>query len=419
MPGGYTTAMQSETLFGLALGIAPPWEVTSVAFSKESSRIDIHIDFQRGGKFPCPVCGSVSPVHDTVEKEWRHLNFFQYEAYLHARVPRVKCPNGDCGVKLVQVPWARAGSGFTLLFEALAMTMVRDMPVNVMARLFSVTDKRLWRVLDSYVELAKADQDYSEVCRVGMDETSAKRGHDYITLFFDLDSKKLLFGAGGKDSATVKAFAEDLKAHGGDPEKITDAAIDMSNAFIKGVKEQLPNAETTFDPFHVIKLMNDSLSKIRSEEARLFPEILKKSRYLFLKNPENLTSEEEERLNSIIAGQNLKSTEAYIHKLNLQNVYFAQDRQVAEVLLTSWYDSAAGSGIALIRKMAKTVKEHWNGILSHFDSELSTGFLEGINSLIQAAKARARGYRNPKNLITMAYIIAGKLNFKSLHPLPT
>jgi transposase len=304
------------------------------------------------------------------------------------------------------------------LFEALVMTMVRDMPVNVMARLFAVTDTRLWRVINAYVEMARAKEDHSGVRRVGMDETSVKRGHDYVTFFFDLDGKKLLFGTEGNDNQTVKEFVTDLKQHGGDPEQITDAAIDMSKAFIKGVKEQLPNAETTFDPFHVIKSMNDALAKIRAEEARLFPEILKKSRYLFLKNPENLLPEEQVRLDAIIASQNLKSTEAYLHKLNLQNVYFAESRQEAEALLTCWHREAGASSIGLIQKMAKTVKEHWNGILSHFDSKLSTGFLEGINSLIQAAKARARGYRNPQNLISMAYIIAGKLKFKSLHTVP-
>jgi len=408
--------MNPEDLFGVALGIVPPWKVTSVDFDKESGRLDITIDFERGATFPCPVCGASSPVHDTVEKVWRHLNFFQYEAYLHARVPRVKCPNSGCGVKLVQAPWARQGSGFTLLFEALVMTMCRDMPVNVIATLFAVTDKRLWRVLEAYVEMARANEDYSEVRRVGFDETSAKRGHDYVTLFFDLDKKKLLFGTEGRDNETVKAFVADLKAHGGDPEQITDAAIDMSNAFIKGVKEQLPNADTTFDPFHVIKQMNDALGKIRAAEAKVFPAILQKSRYLFLKNPENLSADEQQRLDEIVASQNLKSSEAYLHKLNLQNVYFAKSRPEAEVLLYEWYKKANVSGITLIKKMAKTVKDHWYGILSHFDSELSTGFLEGINSLVQAAKARARGYRNPHNLITMAYIIAGKLNFRSLLP---
>lgn len=413
--------MQPEALFGMALGIVPPWEVTEVKFSKESNRLDITIDFQRGATFACPVCGAPAPAYDTTEKEWRHLNFFQYEAYLHARVPRVNCHNEGCGVKQIAVPWARAGSGFTLLFEALVMTMARDLPVKVMSRLFAVTDTRLWRVIQTYVEMARAAEDYSDVKRVGADETFAKRGRDdnFVTFFFDLDKRKLLFGTKGKDNETVKRFVADFKIHGGDPEQITDAAIDMSKAFIKGFKEQLPNAVVTFDPFHVIKLMNDKLAKIRAEEARLFPAILKKSRYLFLKNPENLTPEEEQRFDAIVASQNLKSTEAYLHKLNLQNVYFAESRTEAEKLLTQWHRKAAKSSIQLIRKMAETVKEHWDGILSHFESTLNSGFLEGINSLIQSAKTRARGYRNLDNMIAIAYVIAGKLNFKSVYPLPT
>jgi len=414
--------MQPEALFGIALGITPPWEVTEVTFSKESNRLDITIGFQRGATFACPVCGAQAPVHDTTEKQWRHLNFFQYEAYLHAKVPRVKCPNEGCGVKQVAVPWARAGSGFTLLFEALVMTMARDLPVKVMGRLFAVTDTRLWRVIQAYVEMARATEDFSDVNRIGMDETFAKRGpknENFVTFFFDLDKRKLLFGTKGKDNETVKAFVTDFKAHGGNPEQITDAAIDMSKAFIKGVKEQLPNAVVTFDPFHVIKLMNDKLAKIRAEEARLFPAILKSSRYLFLKNPENLTPAQEQRLDSILASQSLKSTEAYMHKLNLQNVYFAKSRQEAETLLTQWHRRAAKSSLQLIRNMAESVKEHWDGILSHFESSLTSGFLEGINSLIQSAKTRARGYRNPDNLIAIAYIIAGKLKFNTLYPVPT
>ncbi|RQW85234.1 MAG: ISL3 family transposase [Geobacter sp.] len=409
------------TRFGVALGIVPPWKVTSVDFNKESSRLDITIDFQRGATFPCPVCETSSPVHDTAEKEWRHLNFFQYEAYLHARVPRVKCPNSGCGVKLVQVPWARPGSGFTLLFEALVMAMARDRPVKVMSRHFAVTDTRLWRLIQSYVEKARAAEDFSEVKRVGADETFAGRSHDekFVTFFFDLEMRKLLFGTTGKNNETVKSFVTDLKAHGDDPEGITDAAIDMSKAFIKGVKEQLPHAVVTFDKFHVIKLMNDKLSKIRAQEARLFPEILKKSRNLFLKNPENLTPKEEQCLDAIITSQSLRSTEAYMHKMNLQNVYFASSRKEAETLLTKWHRKATASSIQLIKNMAESVKEHWDGILAHFASGLTSGFIEGINSLIQSAKTRARGYRNPGNLICMAYLVAGKLNLKSLYPLPT
>lgn len=402
--------MNPESLFGIALGITPPWEVEGIEFSKENKRLDIKIGFQRGATFPCPVCGSPAPAYDTTEKTWRHLNFFQYEAYLTARVPRVKCPNADCGIKQVAVPWARAGSGFTLLFEALVMALVREMPVKATAALLGEHDTRIWRVVDHYVQRAREKADYSEVTRVGIDETSARRGQDYISLFFDLDQRRLLFGTAGKDHETVKAFTEDLAAHNGTPENITAACIDMSKAFIKGISEALPNAEITFDPFHLIQLMNDALGKVRAEEARLFPELLRGSRYAFLKNPENLTEKQDETLTRL-SRYHLKTARAYLIKLALQDVYFAHTRDDAEGLLKSWYNWAIRSRIEQVKKVARTIKGHWNGILAWFDSKLSNGFLEAINGLIQAAKRRARGYRSTKNLINMAYLIAGKLDF--------
>ena len=403
--------MTPESLFGIALGITSPWLVEGIEFSKESKRLDIKISFQRGATFPCPVCGAQSPVHDTTEKEWRHLNFFQYEAYLTARVPRVNCPNAGCGVKQVPVPWARPGSGFTLLFEALVMALVREMPVNAAATLLGEHDTRIWRVVDHYVQDARSNADYSEVKRIGVDETSARRGQDYISLFFDMDKRRLLFGTEGKDNETVKDFVADLKAHNGAPENITDASIDMSKAFIKGIEEQLPNAEITFDPFHLIKLMNDALGKVRSEEAQLYPDLMKGSRYVFLKNIENLTEKQDTTLTRLCSCR-LKTARAYLIKMALQEVYFAPSRANAEEHLKDWYNWAIRSQIVHVKRVARTVKNHWNGILSWFDSKLSNGYVEAVNGLIQSAKRRARGYRSTKNLINMAYLIAGKLDFR-------
>lgn len=403
--------MNPESLFGTALGIVPPWTVEGVEFSKEAKRLDIKIGFHRGATFPCPVCGTAAPAHDTSEKTWRHLNFFQYEAYLTARVPRVKCPNADCGVKQVEVPWARSGSGFTLLFEALVMALVREMPVNAAAALLGEHDTRLWRVLDHYVQSARAQADHSQVKRIGIDETSARRGHDYISLFFDLDQRRLLFGTEGKNHETVQAFAVDLSAHKGKPEQVTAACIDMSKAFIKGIRETLPNAEITFDPFHLIQLMNEALGQVRAEEARIYPDLMRGSRYVFLKNPENLTEKQNETLFNL-SHYRLKTARAYLIRLALQDVYFAATREEAQALLKSWYNWAIRSQIEQVKKVARTVKEHWDGILSWFDSRLSNGFLEAINGLIQAAKRRARGYRSAKNLINMAYLIAGKLDYR-------
>jgi predicted RNA-binding Zn-ribbon protein involved in translation (DUF1610 family) len=147
--------MRDIDLFQLALGLVPPWMVAAADFDAEKKRLDIEIDFKTGGRFPCPDCGKAScPVHDTVKKTWRHLDFFQHQAFLHARVARIDCP--DCGVRLVNVPWARPGSGFTLLFEAFAMTLVTAMPVAAAARLVGEHDTRLWRVVLHYVEKAVA-----------------------------------------------------------------------------------------------------------------------------------------------------------------------------------------------------------------------------------------------------------------------
>lgn len=403
--------MNSESLFAVALGIVPPWQVERVDFSRENKRLDIKIGFQRGASFPCPVCGAAAPVHDTSEKSWRHLNFFQFEAYLTARVPRVKCPNAEHGVKQAAIPWARPGSGFTLLFEALVMALVREMPVNAAAALLGEHDTRIWRVIDHYVQSARAEADHSAVRRVGMDETSAKRGHNYISLFFDMDERRLLYATEGCDHETVKSFAADLKAHEGAPENITAASLDMSKAFIKGVGEALPNAEITFDPFHLIKHMNDAVSQVRAEESKLYPELMKGSRYAFLKNPENLTEKQDETLTKL-CGYRLKTARAYLIKLALQDVYFAPNREQAEVDLKRWYSWAIRSRIEQVKKVANLVKNHWNGILSWFTSKISNGFIEAINGLIQATKRRARGYRSTKNLINMAYLIAGKLDFR-------
>jgi len=218
------------------------------AFDAEKRRLDIEIDFAKGGRFPCPQCGTADcPVHDTSIQEWRHLDFFQHQAFLHARVARITCP--DCGVKQIAVPWARSGSGFTLLFEALVMTLVTAMPVRAAARLVGEHDTRLWRIVHHWVEAARARADFASVKRVAIDETAARRGHDYITLFVDIDQRRVLFVADGRDANTVAAFADDLEAHNGDASHIKEVCIDMSGPFIKGVDYNLTEAEITFDKF--------------------------------------------------------------------------------------------------------------------------------------------------------------------------
>jgi len=395
-----------EELFKQALGLERPFEVVKIEFSGSEKRLDIYLDFPRGSVFRCPQCGAAEiKAYDTEDKVWRHLNFFQHQAYLHCRVPRVDCPK--CGVKQVNISWARPNSGFTLLFESLIMMLAREMPVLAIAELIEEHDTKIWRVIQHYVETARGKEYYGEVTKIGVDETSRKKGHNYVTIFADLEQSKVLFATEGNESSTIAGFINDFRRHGGYPDSISDFCCDMWPAFISGIEQNLPDANITFDRFHVMKMVNDAVDKVRRSEQKQDTN-LKHTRYIWLKNPSNLTVKQQKKLESL-STQNLKTARAYRIKLALQE-FFTLPPDKAEAYLKRWYFWATHSRLEPIKEAAKMIKRHWKGVLNFPMSRLSNGVLEGINSLIQAARAKARGYRTITYFITMIYLIAGKLN---------
>lgn len=399
--------MRDTSLLQMALGIAPPWAVSRSDFDPEARRLDIHIDFTPGSRFACPGCGAGNcPTHDTEQMTWRHLNFFQHQAYLHARVPRVRCD--QCGVKKIGVPWARPDSGFTLLFEALLMTLVSEMPVNAVARLVGEHDTRLWRVIHHYVARARERLDLSAVTRVAIDETAARRGQNYITLFVDIDQARTVFAVEGKDAETVAAFADDLRAHGGEPNAVSQVCIDMSAAFIKGTTDNLPDAAITFDKFHAVKIINEAVDQVRRAERKQHQQ-LAGTRHIWLSNPANLSQRQRAMLDRISL-RHLKTARAYQIRLTFQELYQQRSLKAGAALLKRWYFWATHSRLPPMIEAARTVKRHWDGILRWFDSRIANGLIEGINSLVQAAKAKARGYRTTRNLKAMVYLLTGKLD---------
>jgi transposase len=225
--------------------------------------LELRIEFERGARFSCPECDRPGcPVHDSTEKTWRHLDFFQHQAFLTAKVPRVVCP--EHGVRRVAVPWARPGSRFTLLFEALVMALVAEMPVNAVAGLIAEHDKRVWWILHHYVDRAHATQDVSLVSRLGVDETSSRHGQDYVSVFADLDGLGAIYATPGRGADTYERFVADLKARGGRAGQIAEVCQDMSERFLTGALEHLPDAEITFDRYHV----KAQLTRRRSGPAR-------------------------------------------------------------------------------------------------------------------------------------------------------
>lgn len=388
------------------LELEEPWFIRNITLNQQDSRIDIYLDFRKGGTFPCPLCAAGScKVHDTAEKTWRHLNLFQYRAYLHARVPRVNCP--EHGTHVVAVPWARKGSGFTLLFEAFAMSLVRMMPVASAATILGEWDTRIWRIIEHYVDKALEELDLSELSAVGVDETARKRGHNYISAFVDLEKKGAVFVTPGRGKDTIKAFKEFLENHGGSHENVRDFSIDMSPAFIAGIREHFLESRITFDKFHVMKLMNEALDEVRRMEQRE-NKGLKKSRFLWLKNPENLSKKQQEALDTLTGSKsNVKVARAWRIKLALQNVFTRNTRWMA-YFLDKWYWWASHSRLEPITRLARTIKEHREGILNYARSKVSNGILEGLNSLFKAAAAKARGYRTVRNAVIAYYLVAGR-----------
>jgi transposase len=404
-----------DDLFQAALGLTGPWQVTRTEFDAEAHRLDLYLDFSKGARFACPEGDQPAcPVYDSEPKIWRHLDFFQHQAYLHARVPRVTCPTH--GTRQVALAWARPGSGFTLLFEALLMALLAQMPVKAVAELVGEHDTRLWRLLHHHVAQARAKLDMGEVTRVGVDETSARRGQDYVSLFVDLDAPKprVLVATEGRDHTTVARFAADLVAHDGDPAGVRDVSADMSPAFEQGVRASLPKAYLTWDRYHLASHATKAVDAVRRAEAKQRPE-LRGTRYVWLKRPEHLTAKQAAALEGLRpASVGLATARAYRWRLAF-DAFFEQPRELAEAYLERWYAGAIRSRLEPIVAVARMIGDHWEGVLRWHWTKINNGVLEAINSLVQASKRRARGYRNKKNLIAMIYLIAGRLDFSSTH----
>ncbi len=400
--------MRDVDLFQQALGLAEPWRVAGSEFDAGARRLVLRIEFERGARFACPQCDrSGCPVHDTSEKTWRHLDFFQHQAFLTARVPRVVCP--EHGVRQVTVPWARPGSGFTLLFEALVMALVAEMPVRAVGELIGEHDTRVWRILHHYLDRAHAAQDVSLVTRLGVDETSSRRGQDYVSVFADLDGLGAIYATPGRGADSYERFVADLTARGGRAGQITEVCQDMSESFLAGALEHLPDAEITFDRYHVKAQLTRAVDLVRRAEAAEHHDVLARTRYLWLRSPSSLTAAQMRRLDELLRLP-LKTGRAYQWMLKFDELYRLEDPDQAEQFLRRWTRGVKRSRLPPLIDFARMIEDHWLGVTRWWHSKISNGLLEGLNSLIQAAKRRARGYRSTRNYIAIIYLVAGHLD---------
>ena len=342
---------------------------------------------------------------------------------MHAEVPRVACT--ACG-KTTQtpVPWAREGSGFTLLFEALALTMCQGLPVRQAATMLRVRNKQLWRRIEHYVTEARRRQDMSSVRIIGIDETKLRVGQDDVSVVHDLDEKRLLFATHGRDHTVVREFAVDLSAHGGEPTAIAHACMDMSAAYRKGVTLHLPNAQISDDRFHVVKLAGEAMDEVRSAEwkdeservRQALGELTPKERRSIIwglrRNPQSWSHTQ---INAMhwLQRANLKTTRAWRLKMGLREVFAKarghNDAALASADLKRWISWARRSRLDSFKRLGATLRTHFDAVVRGMLDHRSNAFVEAMNGLMQQAKRAARGFRTAAHFIAIAYLRLGKL----------
>lgn len=413
--------MTPEKLFHDLLGLGLNWEVIESRFERESGTVFLEI--RETPKLwelvRCPQEGGLVFCYDHTEVlTWRHLNIFQHRCEITCRLPRGKCR--QCGhVFRVRPPWEGLSTHFTKEFEAFALLLMREMPIAKAAEVVGEGDTRLWRMLFKHIDAAYGRADFSNVCCVGVDELAVRKGQDYLSVFADLVAKRVIFATEGADQHVWAAFIQALEKHNGHRHAITQVSMDMNAGYERGIKDNCRNAQMVYDKFHVIAHANKAVDGVRRAEIRRGEagvwEQLNKSKWLWRKNPENLTPKEQERLASIDQ-ESLHTAKAYQMKLILQDIYRepypgpARWRFLVWCRWVKWV--ARKSGQQLFRPMVKVadmILGRLKGIVAHWKWGLTNAFMEGLNSVFSAVKRKARGFSSPVYLIAVLYLVAGKL----------
>jgi transposase len=412
--------MDQNDLFGAALNLPEPWKVVRSGLEEaENGAKYLYVDLEvkPGSKLPCPCCGKLCPVRDTETKRWRHMNFWEHATFLCAGVPRVQCPEHK--VRLVEVPWARKGSGFTLMFEAFVLMLIKDMAMSALAGRVGEHDTRLWRIVHHYVGKAHDLQDWSGVTALAIDETATRKGHRYATVVVELDLQhskpaRLLFMTPERTAQTVGLFAAQMPAHGADPQQVKSVSIDMSPSFRKGVAQHLPQAEVSFDRYHVMQLAGRSVDAVRKALQAQGAD-LKGSLWALRGNAENLSSEQL-GVRADLCKRHKTLARALALREELQGAWECPEKASAALHLKKWCSWARRSRLPSFKALALTIQEHLQGILAYYPHRLTSAAIEAINGVIQTARRRARGFRNFNNLRAIAYWMAGDLDLNIPSP---
>lgn len=397
-------------------GIAPPWTVLSAKFDGEDT-VDVEIGYDRSSRPSapsCPACGGKAGYYDMVDKTWRHTDMCDYICKIHGRTPRIKCK--DCGtVSRIAPPWESDSIGkYTKSFEDKVIRLSKEMPVASVCREMRLDDSTVWTIIDRYVEKCMSKQDLSHLHTYYVDEKAIETGRVYLSTFLDQD-KKVAFVAPGNDSSSVVAFRDHLVSKNGKVENVKHISSDMGTGYLKGARECFPDAKVTIDRFHLTEHMTKSVNDVRKREYAALAKddeekrkMLRGTRFLFLKNYNNLDDDGKEAIPSLMrAFPDLGRI--YTFKEMMRGFWEKPTKYDAYLYIMKWCEDARKENIFELNGIVDMIERNLEGILNWYTSRINNGVMEGFNSVLQAFKGRARGYRSFERYRTMIYLRGSNL----------
>src|ERR1019366_1891467 len=404
--------MEAPDLYRHLLGIPSPWEVTRVELSVKGERVDVRVGHRKGTRFACPKCDAVLPVYDHAEERaWRHLDSCQFATFLHAKPPRVDC--AEHGVHQVALPWAEPMSRFTVLFERLAIDVLKECDVVGACRILRMSWDEGWHLMERAVARGLVRRPISAPVHLGVDEKAAGRGHDYVTVVSDIDAGTVRFIADERKEASLDAYFDTLPAE--ELARIEAVAMDMWEPYANSVRAHLVDANTkiVFDKFHLMGHMTKAVDTVRKREHRALmaggDKLFDRTKYMWLHSAENLPERHDERF-SALRSLELKTGRAWAIKEDLRYLWDYKMRAWAEKHWKRWYFWATHSRLEPVVDVAHMIKRHYDGVMAFFAHRITSAAAEGLNSRIQAIRVQARGYRNRENFKTAIYFHLGRLD---------
>ena len=409
-----------ENMISGSLGIEEPWYISKCTVDNATQTMHIYVSVRENAKICCPKCGGETKRYGYEKKErtWQHGNvFFVYPCYVHCRRPKVLCPN--CGSQQVSAPFERKNSRQTLLFEGIAMLLVKDCPVSTVASHMRCNEKTIVKIMKYWVNKARDKETFEDIRNLAIDETSFRKGHDYVSLFIDADQRSVKDVEKGRDGGVIDRFASYLTEKGGNPDKIAGVTSDLSRSFLPAIERNFPKAEHTVDKFHIKKILNDALDDVRKQEQK----DTENKRRLFLGRrlymiPESRMTDVQRATLLQMNKMYPKTGRAYRIVSALDEFYRSQNVCEAETKFDSLCAWMRRCRLEPMKEAAQTLINHKKRIINYFRNRLTNAICEGINSMIQTAKRKARGYRTFDGYATMIYIVAGKLDIDDPFALP-